>query len=89
LPRSSRFALIRPSLFLALVLAGCFVLPTAHATTVAVGSCTSHIFFPSIQVAVNSVPSGSTIDICPGIYPEQVTITKKLTLIGVSSTTWA
>ncbi len=79
--------LIRPSLFLALVLAGCFVLPTAHATTVAVGSCTSHIFFPSIQVAVNSVPSGSTIDICPGIYPEQVTITKKLTLIGVSSMT--
>ncbi len=84
---SNKIRLIRPSLFLALALAGCFIIPAAHATTVAVGTCTNYIYFQSIQTAVNSVPSGSTIDICPGTYPEQVTIHKKVTLIGVSSTT--
>jgi nitrous oxidase accessory protein NosD len=55
----------------------------AFATTVAVGTCTSFIHFASIQLAVNSVPAGSTIDICPGTYPEQIVINKKLTLQGV------
>ncbi len=55
----------------------------AFATTVAVGTCTSFIHFASIQLAVSSVPAGSTIDICPGTYPEQIVINKKLTLQGV------
>ena len=57
----------------------------SHAATVAVGSCTTLATYPSIQQAVNSVPAGSTIKICPGTYPEQVLITKNLTLIGVAA----
>jgi len=57
----------------------------AFSSTVAVGTCTSFIHFTSIQLAVNSVPAGSTIEICPGTYPEQVVISKKLTLKGVAA----
>jgi hypothetical protein len=58
------------------------------ATTVVVGtpSCSaaaSHPLYSSIQTAVDSVPIGSTIEVCPGVYPEQVTINKNITLKGV------
>jgi Periplasmic copper-binding protein (NosD) len=60
----------------------------AFASTVAVGTnpaCQpSLVHFATIQLAVNSVPAGSTIKVCPGNYPEQVSIiSKNLTLIGV------
>ena len=41
--------------------------------------------FPSIQYGVTHVPEGSTINICPGTYYEQVTISQSLTLRGVSN----
>ena len=81
---SKKARLIRPSMFLALALAGCFVIPAAHATTVAVGTCTNYIYFSTIQAAVNAVPAGSTIEVCPSTYSEQVRITKKVTLKGLS-----
>lgn len=58
------------------------------AATVSVGTCiTGGIHFTTIQAAVNAVPAGSTIKICPGNYPEQVVIDKNLTLKGVESDT--
>jgi len=52
----------------------------------AVGTCKAHATsFTMIQTAVNAVPPGSTISICPGVYPEQVTISKPLTLQGIGS----
>jgi hypothetical protein len=57
----------------------------AHASTVAVGSCANLPFYNTIQAAVDGVPSGSTIKICPNKYKEQVLITKSLTLTGVSA----
>ncbi len=59
------------------------------AATVVVGHCKSGLAsYSTIQGAVNGVPSGSTIYVCPAKYPEQVEITaKKLALIGVQSGT--
>lgn len=55
------------------------------AGTFAVGSCKPKSpSFATISAAVSSVPPGSTILVCPGIYPEQVTITQPLTLAGIT-----
>jgi hypothetical protein len=59
----------------------------AFSSTVAVGNCTKLVQFATIQLAVNAVPSGSTVKVCPGTYAEQVTIANKnLTLIGTGPT---
>ncbi len=55
-------------------------------STVAVGTCTKFVNYPTIQQAVTAVSAGGTVKVCPGTYPEQVTITKNLTLIGVGPT---
>jgi hypothetical protein len=56
------------------------------AKTVQVGTCkTSLPSFNSIQAAVSAVPPGAVIQICPGTYPEQVTINAPVTLQGVAS----
>ena len=55
---------------------------------VQVGTCKANLqSFPTISAAISSVRPGSTILVCPGTYPEQVTITQPLTLQGVSSGT--
>jgi len=52
----------------------------------AVGSCNARLTsFPTISAAVSSVPPGSVVQVCPGIYPEQVTISQPLTLVGIQS----
>ncbi len=48
-------------------------------------TATTH--YTTIQAAVSAAPSGATIQVCPGTYPEQVTITTPLTLKGVTSAT--
>jgi parallel beta-helix repeat protein len=75
---------LRPSLFVVLVLAACFAGPAARAATVAVGTCKPTVHqYPTIGAAVAAVPAGTTVDVCPGTYPEQVLINKELTLIGI------
>jgi len=55
----------------------------AEATTVQVGSCLAHLqSYVTISEAVGAVPAGSTVWVCPGLYPEQVTVAKSLTLHG-------
>ncbi len=55
------------------------------AMSVQVGGCKTNLTnYSSIQSAVNAVPSGATIEICPGTYPEQVTINAPVTLQGVA-----
>ncbi len=46
----------------------------------------SHPYYATIQQAVNSVPAGSVVLVCPGTYAEQVSIDKSLTLKGVVDT---
>ncbi len=83
---------------LTLVLSGLAILATsicqpAHANaqttkpqTFYVGTCKpGKADYTTIQEAVTGVPAGSIIDVCPGTYPEQVTIQQSLTLQGVTS----
>jgi hypothetical protein len=68
-------SLLRLAICVALVSAPAF------AATVAVGSCMPLLTtFPNISIAISSVPAGSTIIVCPGTYPEQLTINKRLTI---------
>jgi len=53
------------------------------AGTVFVGGCGTPSF-ATIQDGVNHATAGSTVDVCPGTYPEQVSINKRLTLQGIA-----
>lgn len=58
----------------------------AFAATVAVGTCMpSRVSFDSLTDAVQGVPPGSTILVCPGVYQEQIVISQSLTLKGQTS----
>lgn len=57
----------------------------AFSSVVAVGNCVTNVpLYEHIQQAVNAVPPGTVIKVCPGTYNEQVLITESLTLTGVS-----
>jgi hypothetical protein len=43
--------------------------------------------FTTIGAAITAAPANSIVDVCPGIYPEQVIIAKNLTLIGIQGGT--
>jgi parallel beta-helix repeat protein len=56
------------------------------AATYAVGTCKPSVpSYATISGAVSGVPSGSTVEVCPGTYAEQVTIAQPLTLKGITS----
>ena len=56
----------------------------AAANTLLVGNCLGGIAkYTTIGAAVSAAPAGGAVYICPGNYPEQVTITKTLTLTNV------
>jgi parallel beta-helix repeat protein len=50
-----------------------------------VGKCKSGTQFTTIQAGINGADAGSTVQVCPGTYPEILTVTKNLTMKGVSS----
>jgi parallel beta-helix repeat protein len=54
------------------------------AATYYVGNCNAG-GYGTIQAAVTAATAGSTINVCPGTYPEQVVIAKALTLQGIVS----
>jgi hypothetical protein len=71
---------------LSLLAIGLLLAVPMFASTVAVGTCKpSLVSFTTISAAVSSVPPNSTVEVCPGTYPEQVTISQSLTLKGISS----
>ena len=62
----------------------CSALP-ALATTVVVGTCMPNkVSYDSITDAVEGVPAGSVVEVCPGVHAEQVVISKSLTLKGIT-----
>ena len=75
--------------FILLVVSACVLTAGAPelraATTVIVGTCKVGTRFTKIQDALNSTPAPTIVQVCPGTYPEQVTISKPVTLQGVVS----
>lgn len=69
-------------LVLALLFMVCF--STASRAAVQVGGCLGLVNFTTIQAAVDASPAGTVINVCPGTYPEQVKITRSLTIKGVA-----
>lgn len=58
----------------------------AFSATVVVGTCMPNkVSYDSLTDAVQGVPAGSTIQVCPGSYSEQLVIDKSLTLKGIAS----
>ena len=58
----------------------------AFSANVVVGACMpNRVSYDSLTDAVQGVPPGSTIQVCPGTYAEQVVIDKSLTLKGITS----
>lgn len=50
-----------------------------------VGTCKPKLTsFSTIQAAVSAAQPGATILVCPGVYPEQVTITQSVNLQGIA-----
>ncbi len=58
-------------------------------TNLVVGTCAKGTQFTTIQEAVDHAAAGATIEVCPGNYPEAVTIHENLTLKGITSGTAA
>jgi nitrous oxidase accessory protein NosD len=52
--------------------------------SIIVGTCPGATF-STISAAVSSASAGDTVQVCPGTYPEQVTISTPLTLRGIIS----
>src|SRR5579862_9454876 len=53
--------------------------------TLYVGNCVKSSPYTTISAAIAAAPPGSTILVCPGVYPEQLTITEPLTIEGIQS----
>ena len=63
---------------------------TSFGKTVAVGNCKAHLVsYSTISAAVAAAVPNSTVLVCPGTYPEQVTITQAITLRGLPDVTGA
>jgi len=56
---------------------------SAASITYIVGTCRSGTQFSTIQAALDASPAPNIVDVCPGQYPEQITITKPVTLQGI------
>jgi hypothetical protein len=57
---------------------------SAATVTYIVGTCKSGTRFSTIQSALDASPAPNTVEVCPGIYSEQVTISHPVTLEGIA-----
>lgn len=62
----------------------CLGLQAAHAATIVVGTCQrSQRSSTTISNAIAAARPGDVVAVCPGTYPEQLTITKPISLEGI------
>jgi hypothetical protein len=58
---------------------------SAANVTYIVGKCKSGTQFSGIQNALDASPAPDTVEVCPGVYSEQVTISHPVTLEGIAA----
>jgi Periplasmic copper-binding protein (NosD) len=58
---------------------------SSASVTYIVGTCKSGTQFSTIQSALDASPAPNTVEVCPGVYSEQVTITKPVSLEGITA----
>jgi hypothetical protein len=58
---------------------------TSYAGSLRVCASGANAAYTSIGAAITAAAAGDEIDICPALYPEQLTITKPLTLHGIGA----
>lgn len=86
MPENRSFTTVGKLLQLIWVLAMCAATASATAKTTVIGGCQPSLpSFTNFADAIAGSPDGSTVLVCPGTYPELVTIDKNLTFIGVQS----
>ncbi len=56
---------------------------SAATVTYIVGTCRSGTQFTKIQKALDASPAPDTVEVCPGSYAEQITISHPVTLEGI------
>jgi hypothetical protein len=62
----------------------CLGLQAAHAAKILVGTCQpSQRSYATISNAIAAARPGDVVAVCPGTYPEQLTITKPISLEGI------
>lgn len=62
---------------------------SAANVTYIVGTCSSGTQFKTIQSALDASPAPNTVEVCPGQYAEQITITKPVNLEGITASNGA
>ncbi len=75
-----------PGILSGFIVASAIAAATANAATLVVGQPNTpcpHAHYSTIGAAIEAAAPGDTIDICPAVYPEQLTISKPLTLRGI------
>jgi hypothetical protein len=77
---------LRIGVFVAGLFVCCFGQLAQAAVVQVGGTCKGSLLeYPTIGSAITGIPAGSTIYVCPGVYAEQLTVTKNLTIEGAST----
>lgn len=84
IPRSRTTRVLKSLITAAAAVSTAGLAASAHAGTLCVNANARHGCYATISAAVSAASAGDVIQVAPGIYNEEVTITKAVSLMGAS-----